>query len=449
MTDSDRVLGLADRASSLSGAPPQLRGGNSQARSRDLQSFLQLTLPFVIVLIITNLNFRLVGDEGVYSLRVIELFAQTWPKLNFADYPVTSTPLAYVLMTGWGKLVGFEIWKLRGLTAFVTLLTAWVFYRLCKERQLPYPLLSTFTFLLFPYTFFLGFTLYPENFALLFGVASLYFYFTSHGSIPRTLAGSVLATLAVLSRQSYIVFPAAILGVDLLRRLCAGQAAVESSSAWRPLILAIPVLSFVPFFIMWGGVSPPMTQASQGGDFFLAITPTQLNYILIFVGFYFAPAVLSMRTEGLAKMGRSAWLVALGLLTIYVAFPVLLDDVRGNSRVAGILIHGLDSVGRVASVDLEIFAKSGLWGIGLVVVMIAFSDRPWTEMKTWLLAVALGYAGLMLITPLVYERYYMVLVPVLILLLHDRPQLRNAFACWLVVQAVLSASYFYWCAVLK
>jgi len=423
--------------------------GSWKSKLGDLPAFLLLLLPFAIMGAVTKLNFRLVGDEGFYSLRVIETFASAWPRPNLADYGVTSTPLAYVLLTGWGKIVGFEIWKLRSLTAGATFLAAYMFYKLCKWQGLPYPLLSAFSFLLFPYVFFLGFTVYPENFALLFGVGALYCYIMNGDSPARVIAGSVLATLAIYCRQSYIFLPATLLGVDLLRRLRRKAAPSDRWTYLRPLILAIPILMFLPFYVLWSGATPPMTRTVEDPDWFLAVTPTHVNYVLMFVGFYFAPMLFRSQTAALVRTGRYVWLVALGLLAVYLAFPVQLNDAPGHSLVAGIVVHGVDLVGRLTWVSVGATVKLALWGIGLLIVLGEWMDRPWTEKKTWLVGMALSYIALMAVTPFVYERYYEILVPLLILILHRTIHSRRVLGWWVAVQVVLAGGFTLWQAVLK
>jgi hypothetical protein len=423
--------------------------GEWMSKLGDIPALALLVVPFVVMAGATRLSFRLVGDEGAFSLKVIETFAGAWPAPNLADYAVTSTPLAYLLLTGWGKIVGFEIWKLRGLTAVATLLSAFLFYKLCKEQRLPYPLLSALCFLLSPYIFFLGFTIYPENFALLFGIGSLYCYFIYADSLRGMIAGSVLATLAIYCRQSYIFLPAAVLGVDLLRRLGRRTAALDHWSSWRPLVLGIPILMFIPSYIVWGGATPPMTRVAGHEDWFLALTPAHVNYILMFVGFYFAPMLFRPQTTALLKKGRYEWLVVLALAVVFCGFPVRLDDVAGHSFVAGIIVHILDLVGSLTWASAEATLGIALWGIGMLIVLGEWSDKPWSQEKSWLVGAALGYTGLMIVTPFVYERYYEVLVALLILTLHKTFHSRRVLGFWVACQALLASGFVYWQAVMK
>jgi hypothetical protein len=174
-----------------------------------------------------------------------------------------------------------------------------------------------------------------------------------------------------------------------------------------------------------------------------------MNYILIFIGFYFVPMVFRPQTLQLIRAGRYVWLSAFGLLVVYFAFPVVLDDAPDYSVVAGIIVHGLDILGRVTWSSVKVTAELGLWAAGLLIILGEWLDRPWTYTKDRLVAVALCYSGLMLVTPFVYERYYEVLVPLLILILHRTCLSRRVLGWWVGVQAVMAGGFTLWQVVLK
>ena len=46
-------------------------------------------------------------------------------RLDFSDYPSAQTPLFHLLMAGWGKLVGFELWRLRLLNVAISYGPRW------------------------------------------------------------------------------------------------------------------------------------------------------------------------------------------------------------------------------------------------------------------------------------------------------------------------------------
>jgi hypothetical protein len=103
----------------------------------DVSARLLLAIPFLAMILVTGLSFRLIGDERSYHIKVINAFATNWPTPNIGDYPSASTPLPYLLWTIYGKAIGFEIWKLRLLAIAVTYLAVNLFYSLCRRHRLP------------------------------------------------------------------------------------------------------------------------------------------------------------------------------------------------------------------------------------------------------------------------------------------------------------------------
>ncbi len=183
---------------------------------RETQCRIALALPFLAMIAVTGLDFRVIGDEPAH-LRIIERVARDWPRPDLSDYYSLSLPLPYVIWSAWGKIVGFDIWKLRLLAVLSTYLAANVLYGLCKRHTLPYPLLSTWIYVFHPYVFFHGFTVYTNSIAALFGILSLRFLLLEESRPGTWMAGCVWASLAALTRPSYLVLPAGILAYEVLR----------------------------------------------------------------------------------------------------------------------------------------------------------------------------------------------------------------------------------------
>jgi len=411
---------------------------------------LLLSLPFFVMILATKLRFRLIGDEAPFHMKVIEALANDWPRINLADYSSASTPLSYILLTAFGKVVGFEIWKLRLFSTVATFIASYLFYRLARKLRLPYPMLCAFILVFFPYIFFSGYTIYPASFALFFGVAALDNYLMGDGSLRKMLMGSVFATLAILCSQAYIILPASFLAVEVLGALRRGSMLATRWAYSRLIVLAIPILSFVPLVLLWGGFTSPSNRAAAGGDWYLELNPQQLNFTLIFVGFYFFPVVLRRQSRDLLNSWR--WVVpsAATLFALYRFFPIVLED--GPDRflyMAGVVIRGLDIVRRSLGGGFVEVAMLGLWLAGLLIVLGELSERMWSVDRIRLAALALGYVGLMALSPFVYERYYLILVPPLILFLYRSYRRRWVVAAWTGVQALLALVFSYWQIALK
>lgn len=429
----------------------QIRTRTSQWAKQpwDLSVRVLLAIPFAAMLLITGLNFRVIGDEFYHNLS-IESFAIEWPTPNISDYPTTSTPLSYILWTIFGKVVGFEHWKMRLLTAIVTYLAMNAFYHLCKQQKLPYPLFSTLLLLFFPYTFFHGFTIYTDSFGLLFGVWALQYYLLKDPSRGQLLMGSLLATLAVYCRQSYLILPAGMLLFELYHIPWRDffRTVRQRIGSW--LILSLPLLLVLPVFFLWGGYTTPSHQSAQGGDQFVQFVLEHLNFLPIFVGFYFLPMLFSSQTIEILRSRKTALLALVALIPFYFLFtPVYSEEIDLMAAMTGIIGHGVNILGQKLGNPVSATALFVLWIVGVLIILGEVIDFPWSSVKSKLLALQAAFLIQIAFMPYVGERYYALAVPCLILLLHRSFRQRRLVLLWLAVQITLSVGFSYWQIALK
>jgi len=404
-----------------------------------------LATPFLFMLLLTGLNFRLITDESAYHIKVVETFAATWPRIDISNYSSASTPLSYLIMTAVGKSFGFEIWKLRLLSVIATFLATNVFHGICKRIGLPNPLLSSFTFLFFPYVFFFGFTIYPTAIALFFGLAALSVYLRDNATSFDLLKGSALAGLAVLSRQSFLIIPAGMALHELWEWYRSSFKARWRRLIERLLILAIPIMVFVPFLVIWGGFTSPINRADEGGTWFLILNPQQLNYILMVLGFYFVPMLLRQESRVLLSFRRTTLPIWAVLLILFYMFPITFDENSGSTQyVGGLIAHGLyvleHSLGKFAGLS----ATLGLWAIGAAVLFQGWTIGSADAIRDKLSAIMIMFVLLMLLSPVVYERYYVLLIPMITLVLHRYFRSTKLLTLWVVWQASVAAVVSYW-----
>src|SRR4051812_46285669 len=62
------------------------------------------------------------SDARVYHLPTILQFRHQLPGVSLHTYPAAQTPLFHLLFALYGKVVGFELWKLRLLNVVVSYL---------------------------------------------------------------------------------------------------------------------------------------------------------------------------------------------------------------------------------------------------------------------------------------------------------------------------------------
>ena len=200
-------------------------------------------------------------DAAVYQVPTIELFRE---RLDFSDYPSAQTPLFHLVMAGWGKLVGFELWKLRLLNVAISYGAALALLRLLRRAtplgQLP-AFALTLAFVLSPYFFGASFTLLTDNLAILLALLALerIHSFSRSGSMSAFALACLCIGAAALTRQSFLwLVPVA--AFFLLRR---SDSLREAMAGVGLLVLALVPLGLL--VLEWNGLVPPSADPASCG----------------------------------------------------------------------------------------------------------------------------------------------------------------------------------------
>ncbi len=126
-----------------------------------------------------------------------------------------------MLFAGYGKLVGFELWKLRLLNVVLSYGAMLAVYGLLRRRVERFQAFAlTLLLALSPYVLGPSFTLLTDNLALLFGVLALGCFETARGSA----AGASRALLGWVRGWEQ---------PSRLRRLLRAPLTALRSAAWR------------------------------------------------------------------------------------------------------------------------------------------------------------------------------------------------------------------------
>lgn len=272
------------------------------------------------------------SDAGVYHLPTILQFAK---HLDFDSYPAAQTPLYHVLFAGYGKVVGFELWKLRLLNVALSYAAILAVYGLLLRRlERPQAFVLSLLVALSPYVLGPSFTLLTDNLALLFGVLALWCFDIARGSvgIARGAAGADPASTRVstLSPRPLVAFALGCLamsGAVLTRQaflwlaLVAAWALLRGRFSLRERALgvvagALALAPFAALVITWGGLVPPGSDpASCGlctdstGAGHDALTLRTVGFTLAVLGLYAAVIygpILARRIPRLAAAARDA-----------------------------------------------------------------------------------------------------------------------------------------------
>ena len=226
---------------------------------------LLLAAPFLAgILVLQGLTVEIEtfhgNDAGLYHLPTIELLSN---RLELEDYPAAQTPLFHLIEVLWGKLVGFDLWKLRLLNVAFSFAAVLVLFRLLVRRGLePAPAAAlALLFAVSPYYLGASFTLLTDNLAILFGLLALdrIDRFGKDGSLRELGLACVAMAGAVLTRQSFIwlalVVAFYLLRAPLpLRRKAAGAG-----------LAALALAPFAALAVAWGGLVPPGADPASCG----------------------------------------------------------------------------------------------------------------------------------------------------------------------------------------
>jgi len=171
-----------------------------------------LALPLVVtVAALRGLTVTLTifhgSDEQAYHLPTIRQFAAQLPFPDLVHYPAAQTPLFHLLEAYVGKVVGYQLWRLRLVDVVISYALAWaVFYLLHRRLGIRrfLALALAVVFLLSPYVFGDSFRVMTDNLALLLVVVAVERLerFRQTRALGPYLVACLSIGLAILTRQS-------------------------------------------------------------------------------------------------------------------------------------------------------------------------------------------------------------------------------------------------------
>jgi hypothetical protein len=285
---------------------------------------LMLALPFLVVAaalkgLTVELSTFHGSDARSYHLPTIMQFAAGLPTPDLARYPAAQAPLFHLLFAVYGKVVGFDLWKLQALGVLISYLAVLALFHLLWAR-LGLPRWKAFAlsllFALSPYFFGASFILLTDNLAILFALVALILFHRSgaEGSMRLFALGCLCVALALLTRQAFVwLLP---LGLFLAPR-----------KLWGALLLGLSFAPLGALIVAWEGLVPKSSDPTSCG-----LCPGSGDHLLgRALGFTFAVFAI----YAVAVLGPSVWRqvrpllapagVAVALvvaLALLIAFPL-------------------------------------------------------------------------------------------------------------------------------
>ncbi len=375
-------------------------------------TYLYLALPFLVIILFTGLNFQPIWDEGIFHIKGISQFRDSFPELDLKDYHSATTPLFHIIFGIFSKIVGSEFWKLRLLNLIIGYLTACIFYQISRDLKNEHPFLNTLLFVFFPYYLILSSLVMTNILGMFFGLLGLKFFLKEYSQM-NLIISSLFSTLAVFTRQFWIFLPLGMLLYFVF---------VYKTNILKELkkiaILSIPIIAFLPLIFYWGGISPP----GYEGKYHLAINFNQVIFFLLFIGVYFFPYIVVVNSPIRTKF-----------LFIYLFFPIIFFFQK--RECLGIICEVLRLREDLYLILLVILSLAGLAVIRSYILNNKYNIK--------LISFILAFLGVILLTPQTWERYYFIFVPLLILELFNNIERRTwLYYIWVAIMMIFSFKYF-------
>jgi hypothetical protein len=353
--------------------------------------FIPLVLLIVLILP-TRLNYPPVIDEIEYHIPAFKVFEDNFPNIMLVDYArVVTGPLPYIIATLLHRIIAVPYICFRLISILFWLFALFLINYTVGHIQLRNPI-ALGVWLVSPYIFVSS--LYFDAMGIaVFSLAAvscgvLLFDQRKHLGVFLIIVGLVLLSW---SRQSelYFILPVAFYFL----------ASPNKSDRKYLIALVVPVLTFLPLFLLWGGIRPPMSNAFDGNVW--PFNPCQITLTLSIIGFALLP--IGFRIFTLKPL-----YLFLGLIGLLLGFLLPNAAITSQGIVARfeLLFYSVHPI--LYNVVVSIMAA---WGIYCLIVLWQ-TDRLG---RFFLICILVGSIMLLNIDRQ-YEKYqYSLLLPLFIL----------------------------------
>jgi 4-amino-4-deoxy-L-arabinose transferase-like glycosyltransferase len=307
-----------------------------------------LALPFVITTaVLRGLTVTLPifhgSDERVYHLPTIRRFASQLPFPDLVHYGAAQTPLFHLLMAYVGKVIGYQLWRLRLVEVLISYGLAWAVFGLLHRRlglRRLEALALALVFIFSPYVFGASFRVVTDNLTMLFVVLAVERLetFRTTRALGAYLVACLYIALAILTRQSAAFMLPMAAVYALMARLDRRRLGLSLGG------LALAAAPAGTLFLLWHGLVPKGGNpascglcASQGvahGVLSVQTLELTLAALALYGVVLFSPQALELlmhhRTRLRSRVrSRPSWLYAAGgaailgivLLAVWPARP--------------------------------------------------------------------------------------------------------------------------------
>ena len=399
----------------------EFQGRELMAGRQTAICYIALGVPFLIVIIafagLTKTFPTFHGsDELVYHYPIIIKFAREYPHIDFVNYRSATSPLFHIAFMFAGKLMGFELYKLRILNVLISYIAVAVLFRLLIFRlNMPVlrALIFSLMFSLSPYFFGASFILLTSNLGMLFCLSAVncFYRFREDASLKYLLLTCLFIAAALLTRQTF-----AWLALSFLIYLMIAQMTLASRiAALAALVIAImPLLTLV---ILWHGLVPPGFQQKHTTNTLLNLKPAE--FMIALIGLY----SLFLRMNSFIALMHDFNRLHLAALVIGILL-ILLYPISWQPRDMGYLWRISSYLPTLGSTGVLFWA---LVPAGMVVIahqVLSGSD------KVLPVVFLVSFLIVMMSSELVYQKYFDPFALLFIFLLSGRQGSQTGQQAW-------------------
>lgn len=392
------------------------------------------------VAVLTGLKHNLVVDEGIWHLPVIALYMDQYPYFDVKEYgeiKIASGPVPYIVWSTWGLLLGVEATEenvhiFRLLSFLLSMTTIFLLYKIVQQDSFKRVLIVLALVVFFPYYFLHSFTIYTMLMSLTFGIGSLLSfkkYIETH-NLAHLAGYSLLAALAVASRQIYLSYAAGVIAYYCIDRFLAWQREDRRGAVeYREIVLLLAPLAVLSvLFVIWGGTNAPAAQAVNATR---GLNPLQIAFPFVFLGFWFMPVFL----DNLRQLPKWFYVVAL-LLTLGTFYAPLYITEEG-------VMEGV--IARMTLVALQLGVPPFLLKLGQAMLCFAGFSIAYLLVRRidrFTVPIVALHFGLLQFVPQVWERFYFPVVPVVWISLRDCINKAWIYVVWIMLEVALAIVYY-------
>ncbi|MHC4479536.1 MAG: hypothetical protein ACYS8K_05365 [Planctomycetota bacterium] len=348
----------------------------------------------------------LYGDEAHFFPSTVELVPFRIARLE--AFSELSSPTFFIAFSYVLQVLGRRIFWCR-LVVFLCLVGCAFAYRRTAAQvarragSLPAAAPLTWILLLtFPYVVGCGVYYYSD-------VPGLLFALLAYGACARgrTLRGVLWATLALHCRQYFVFIPVGAGAAEAWSYLRTRDgAALRRGALWL-----VPILSFVPYLLLWGGPSP-MRHLDPRLAELPAIMPWHVTYLLAACGLYLLP-IAAATSLGTWHWPKAAWCgAALALFCLFPPRPNLYFElIDAPITTLGFLDVALRT-GLGPTLELIVLGAGATLAAALHYELLVRAWRRSAGAFPWMIA---AFWAMNLFSHLTWEKYLLPLLPLLYL----------------------------------